>query len=114
MQDIKTKRCSGCKCEKQLTNEFFYKNKLIVDGHSNYCIGCTKENSRKYFVRKKEKEQKLKIDDNNQLRFKLLNSLNEDPNNADNLMKILMLEKMGKSMLEEIEALKLNFVKNEN
>ena len=114
MQDIKTKRCSGCKEMKPLTNEFFYKNKLIIDGHSNYCINCTKENSRKYFIRKKEKEQKQKTEDTTQLRFKLLNSLNDEPNNADNLMKILMLEKMGKSMLEEIEALKLNFVKNEN
>ena len=49
------KRCSGCKTTKTLEN--FYKNKLVLDGHSNYCIDCTRENSRKYFQRKKEKQQ---------------------------------------------------------
>ncbi len=33
---------------------------------------------------------------------------------ADNLMKILMIEKMCKSVLEEVENLKRSFVKTES
>ena len=43
------KKCSGCKTTKTIDN--FYKNKLVLDGHSNYCIECTRENSKKYFQR---------------------------------------------------------------
>ena len=46
-EEKKEKRCSGCKTPKTIDN--FYKNKLVLDGHSNYCIDCTRENSKRYF-----------------------------------------------------------------
>lgn len=101
------KKCSGCKETLSINN--FYKNKLVVDGHSNYCINCTRENSKKYFVRKKEKLSKLEND--NLMKIALLSST--DSNNADNLMKIMMIEKMCKTILEELEHLKRDFVKSE-
>jgi hypothetical protein len=102
-----SKRCSGCK--KTLSIDNFYKNKLVIDGHSNYCINCTRENSKKYFVRKKEKLSKLEND--NLMKIALLS--NTDSNNADNLMKIMMIEKMCKTILDELEHLKRDFVKTE-
>jgi hypothetical protein len=102
-----SKRCSGCK--KTLSIDNFYKNKLVIDGHSNYCINCTRENSKKYFVRKKEKLSKLEND--NLMKIALLS--NTDSNNADNLMKIMMIEKMCKTILVELEHLKRDFVKTE-
>ena len=54
------KRCSGCKTPKTLDN--FYKNKLVLDGHSNYCIECTRQNSKRYFQRKKERMAKDESD----------------------------------------------------
>lgn len=109
-----TKKCSGCKCDKQLDNDHFYKNKRMVDGYSNYCIECTRENSKNYFLRKKEK--KSKIDNENLLKFTLLNQINgnsTDQNNTESLVKLLMIEKMGKSMLDEIESLKKSLIKVE-
>lgn len=87
----KQKRCSGCKESKSL--EQFYKNKLVLDGHSNYCVDCTRENSKKYFQRKKEKIAKSESE--NLMKMVLLNNYNNDIDNtnADNLMKILMIEK---------------------
>lgn len=102
-----SKRCSGCK--KTLSVDNFYKNKLVIDGHSNYCIDCTRENSKKYFVRKKEKLSKLEND--NLMKIALLS--NTDSNNADNLMKIMMIEKMCKTILDELDHLKRDFVKTE-
>lgn len=102
-----SKKCSGCK--KTLSIDNFYKNKLVIDGHSNYCIDCTRENSKKYFVRKKEKLSKLEND--NLMKIALLS--NTDSNNADNLMKIMMIEKMCKTILDELEHLKRDFVKTE-
>jgi len=45
----------------------------------------------------------------------LLNNYNSDSDNrnADNLMKILMIEKMCKSILDELSNLKENFIKSE-
>lgn len=108
----KTKRCSGCKDVKSMNQ--FYKNKLVLDGHSNYCIGCTKQNAKKYFQRKKERA--TKIENENLMKMVLLsNYTNEmDTQNADNLMKILMIEKMCKSVLNELEDLKKSFTKTEN
>jgi hypothetical protein len=105
------KKCSGCK--EVLPIENFYKNKLVIDGHSNYCIGCTRKNSKKYFVRKKEKLSKLEND--NLMKMMLLNNYNSDSDNrnADNLMKILMIEKMCKSILDELSNLKETFIKSE-
>jgi len=84
------KRCSGCKTPKTIDN--FYKNKLVLDGHSNYCIDCTRENSRKYFQRKKEKQSKSE---------------------TDSLMKVLMIERLLKSVTEELSTLKKNLTNSD-
>lgn len=108
----KTKKCSGCK--QHLSLESFYKNKLVLDGHSNYCIDCTRHNSKKYFQRKKEKM--AKVENDNFMKMVLLsNYSNEvDHNNTDKLMKILMIEKMCKSILDELSNLKREYVKSES
>ena len=108
----KQKKCTGCKGEFPLSN--FYKNKLIHDGHSNYCVDCTKVNSKKYFQRKKERT--FKVENENLLKMVILNNYQQENNSpqADNLMKILMIEKMCKSVLEEVENLKRSFVKTES
>jgi hypothetical protein len=108
----KTKKCSGCKEVKQIGQ--FYKNKLVLDGHSNYCIGCTKQNAKKYFQRKKERVAKMEND--NLMKMVLLSnySTDVDTGNADNLMKILMIEKMCKSILTELDELKKTYTKTEN
>ena len=108
----KHKKCTGCKGEFPLSN--FYKNKLIHDGHSNYCVDCTKVNSKKYFQRKKERT--YKVENENLLKMVILNNYQQENNSpqADNLMKILMIEKMCKSVLEEVENLKRSFVKTES
>jgi hypothetical protein len=105
---MEQKKCSGCKAIKPIEN--FYKNKVVLDGHSNYCIDCTRENSRKYFQRKKEKQQKLESE--NLMKTILLGSV--DSSNADGLMKILMIEKMLKSVNEELDHLKKTYVKTDN
>jgi hypothetical protein len=112
MQDQKKKKCSGCKNEKTLDN--FYKNKLVLDGHSNYCVECTKKNSKKYFQRKKEKVAKEESD--NLMKKVLLSNYTNDVENmnADNLMKILLIEKMCNSILDELQNLKKTYVKTEN
>jgi len=109
-EEKKKKRCSGCKTPKTLDN--FYKNKLILDGHSNYCVDCTRENSKKYFQRKKQRI--IKIENDNLVKMAFMNGDNEVSPNADNLMKILMVEKMLKSVFDELENLKQNLVKSEN
>jgi hypothetical protein len=108
----KTKKCSGCKEEKELVN--FYKNKLVLDGHSNYCVSCTKENSKKYFQRKKDKTKKIESD--NLMKMVLLQNYSSDVDNsnADGLMKVLMIEKLCKSILDELVSLKKSFIKSEN
>jgi len=108
----KTKKCSGCKEDKELIN--FYKNKLVLDGHSNYCIPCTKGNSKKYFQRKKEKTKKIEND--NMMKMVLLQNYSSemDNSNADGLMKVLMIENLCKSILDELVTLKQSFVKSEN
>jgi hypothetical protein len=85
----KSKKCSGCKQEKSLTN--FYKNRLVLDGHSNYCVDCTRENSKRYFQRKKEKIAKSEND--NLIKMVMLNNYTSetDSQNAENLMKILII-----------------------
>lgn len=108
----KTKRCSGCKEPKSI--EQFYKNKLVLDGHSNYCVDCTKQNAKKYFQRKKERV--AKIENDNLMKMVLLSNYTTelDTGNADNLMKILMIEKMCKSILNELDELKKSYTKQEN
>ena len=51
------KKCTGCKTTKTIDN--FYKNKLTTDGHSIYCVDCTKINSKKYFEKKKLRVNKI-------------------------------------------------------
>jgi hypothetical protein len=106
------KRCSGCKTLKPLTQ--FYKNKLVLDGHSNYCTSCTKENSKRYFQRKKEKMSKIENDNLLKMAFLSSETIKDGSTNADNLMKILMIEKMIKSISDELGELKSNFVRTEN
>ena len=112
MQETMKKKCSGCKNEKTLDN--FYKNKLVLDGHSNYCISCTKQNSKKYFQRKKDKV--AKIESENLMKMVLLSNYSSDVDNGDTdkLMKILLIEKMCNSILEELSNLKKEFVKTES
>lgn len=106
------KKCSGCKEDKGLG--LFYKNKLVLDGHSNYCIPCTKENSKKYFQRRKEKFKKVESD--NLLKMVLLQNYSSDvdSSNADGLMKVLMIEKLCKTMLDELGTLRGTFIKSES
>jgi hypothetical protein len=106
------KRCSGCKTLKPLTQ--FYKNKLVLDGHSNYCTTCTKENSKRYFQRKKEKMTKIENDNLLKMAFLSSETIKDGSTNADNLMNILMIEKMIKSISDELGDLKSNFVRTEN
>lgn len=108
----KTKKCSGCKEVKPIQK--FYKNKLVLDGHSNYCVSCSKQNAKKYFQRKKEKV--AKIENDNLMKMVLLSNYTSDTDtiNADNLMKILMIEKMCKSILNELGELKKTYTKTEN
>jgi hypothetical protein len=106
------KRCSGCKTPKPLTQ--FYKNKLVIDGHSNYCTGCTKENSKRYFQRKKERINKIENDNLVKMAFLSSETIKDGSKNADNLMKILMIEKMIKSISDELGDLKTNFIRTEN
>jgi hypothetical protein len=108
----KSKRCSGCKEVKPI--EQFYKNKLVLDGHSNYCVGCTKQNAKRYFQRKKDRVAKMESD--NLMKMVLLSNYTTetDTGNADNLMKILMIEKMCKTILNELEELKKSYTKTEN
>jgi hypothetical protein len=102
----KTKKCSGCKQELTLSN--FYRNKLISDGHSNYCVSCTKENSQKYF--RKRKEKLIKEENDNLLKMVLLSDVtSNNPENVDNLLRVITIEKMAKKILEEIDILKKNF-----
>ena len=103
------KRCSGCKTPKTLDN--FYKNKLVLDGHSNYCIDCTRENSKKYFQRKKLKISKIENDTLLKMAFLNSDTIGNVSVNAENLMKIMMIEKMIGSITTELGNLKNNVIK---
>lgn len=106
------KRCSGCKTPKPLDN--FYKNKLVLDGHSNYCIDCTRENSKKYFQRKKLKISKIENDTLLKMAFLNSDTVGNVSVNAESLMKIMMIEKMIGSIITELSNLKNNVIKSEN
>ena len=106
------KRCSGCKTPKTFDN--FYKNKLVLDGHSNYCIDCTRENSKKYFQRKKLKISKIENDTLLKMAFLNSDTVGNVSVNAENLMKIMMIEKMISSITTELSNLKNNVIKSEN
>ncbi len=105
------KKCSGCKEEKNLNT--FYKNKRTDDGHSIYCVLCTKENSRKYHQRKKNKLQKVHNDD--VVKNMVINNLiseNSNPN-AEVLMKLIMTERLLENALSELRSLKLSISTNQ-
>ena len=112
IEEKNEKKCSGCKTLKPLGQ--FYKNKLVLDGHSNYCTTCTKENSKRYFQRKKEKIAKTENDNLVKMAFLSSDTIKDGTTNADNLMKILMIERMMKSISDELGELKTNFIKTEN
>ena len=103
-----TKKCSGCKEQKPL-NEF-YKNKLMDDGHSIYCVPCTKENSKKYHQRKKVRlshEGNEKIVQ--QMIVQNLMSDSEQPN-VEKLMKLILIERSLTDILNEVKTLKMEYV----
>ena len=55
-----------------------------------------------------------KNENNNLLNAVIMSNINTSENqNAENLMKILMIEKMLKSVSEELEVLKNNYIKSE-
>ena len=56
-----------------------------------------------------------KIENDNLVKMAFLSSdtIKDGSTNADNLMKILMIEKMCKSILDELETLKKNYVKSD-
>ncbi len=112
MEEKTVKKCSGCKENKSIDN--FYKNRLVLDGHSNYCIDCTRENSRRYFQRKKEKQSKVETENMIKQAFFGNQTSNINTTDTESLMKVLMIEKMLRSAMTEIESLKKNFFKMED
>ena len=100
------KKCSGCQDEKSLKE--FYKNKRMNDGHSIYCVSCTKENSKKYHQRKKNR---IKTTHNEEIvkNMVLNNLISENANpNAEIIMKLMIIERTLRSALDEIEGIKLS------
>jgi len=110
-EEKREKKCSGCKTPKTLDN--FYKNKLVLDGHSNYCIDCTRENSKRYFQRKKIKQSKVETD--NLIKLALFGGQTNDVSttNANTLMEILMIEELLKSLTDRVSTLKKNMTNSE-
>jgi len=104
------KRCTGCKNVKGLDS--FYKNKLTTDGHSIYCVDCTKVNSKRYFEKKKLRENKLQNE--NIIKDVLLSNFGGvDGTQINSLMKVVVIEKMVHNILEELNQLKKSYLKNE-
>ena len=103
MEEVK--RCSGCKTEKPV-NEF-YKNKLMDDGHSIYCIPCTKVNSKKYHQRKKVKQNQVGTE--RIMQQMIVNNLMSefDHPNVDKLMKLILIEKSLKDLISQVHELKM-------
>jgi hypothetical protein len=103
-----TKKC--IKCKEILPINSFYKNKLILDGHSNYCVDCTKVSSKKYWERKKEKIQNMESD--NLMKLVLLTNIDSsiESSKMDSVMKIMMIEKMCRGILQELDNLKKSII----
>jgi len=100
------KKCSGCQEDKNLGQ--FYKNKRMNDGHSIYCVSCTKENSKKYHQRKKNR---LKTDQSEEIIKNMVinNLISENTNpNAEVLMRVIMTERLLKNALEELQNIKIS------
>jgi len=104
-----TKNCSGCKTSKELDN--FYKNKLTADGHSNYCIECTKENSKKYFQRKKERL--LRNETDNFIKISMLsnNTQSNLSEETENLIRLMKIENLLKTATYELNVFKNHYEK---
>ena len=112
MSELNRKNCSGCKKSKDLNN--FYKNKLSADGHSNYCTECTKENSKKYFQKKKERLLKNETDE--LLKLSALSKISQ-PNiseNTENLIRLMKIENLLKTATYELNVFKNNFEKTKD
>lgn len=104
MEEIK--KCSGCQGEKTLDQ--FYKNKRMNDGYSIYCVSCTKENSKKYHQRKKNR---LKNDHSEEIVKNMVinNLISENSNpNAEILMKVIMTERLLQNALSELQNIKVS------
>jgi hypothetical protein len=106
------KKCT--KCKEELPIGKFYKNKLTQDGHSIYCVDCTKVNSKKYFEKKKVKTSK--VENENLMKSVLLNKFNGKLNEEEinQLMRIMLIEKMVNTIVEELVPLKQHYVKSNN
>jgi hypothetical protein len=100
------KKCSGCQQDKSITE--FYKNKRMHDGHSIYCVSCTRENSQKYHQRKKNK---MRINQSEEIvKNMMINNLVSDHMNpnAEVIMKLIMTEKLLQNVIEEIQSIKVS------
>lgn len=108
---MELKKCT--KCKQDLPLERFYKNKLTKDGHSIYCVDCTKINSKKYFSKKKIKT--AKVENDNLMKMALLNKFNGKltEEEVNQLMRIMLIEKMVSNINDEILQLKQQYVKTE-
>lgn len=108
---MELKKCT--KCKQDLPLERFYKNKLTKDGHSIYCVDCTKINSKKYFNKKKIKT--AKVENDNLMKMALLNKFNGKltEEEVNQLMRIMLIEKMVSNINDEILQLKQQYVKTE-
>lgn len=108
---MELKKCTKCKQDLPLGR--FYKNKLTKDGHSIYCVDCTKINSKKYFNKKKIKT--AKVENDNLMKMALLNKFNGKltEEEVNQLMRIMLIEKMVSNINDEILQLKQQYVKTE-
>ena len=110
-EEKKEKRCCGCKTPKPLDN--FYKHKKQFDGHSPYCIECTRENSKRYFQRKKEKQSKNETD--GLIKLALFGGQTNDTNytNVNAVMEILMIKELAKSLMDKVSSLEKTLINSE-
>lgn len=112
MSEKITKNCIGCKTPKEFSS--FHKNKSTIDGYSQYCKSCTKENAKRYFQRKKE--NKLKKQAENYINLSLLsNSL--DPNlteETENLLRLMKIENLLNNLKYELNVFKNQYEKTKN
>ncbi len=108
---MESKKCTKCKLE--LSLERFYKNKLTKDGHSIYCVDCTKINSKKYFAKKKVRT--AKVENDNLMKIALLNKFNGklSEEEVNQLMRIMLIEKMVSNINDELTQLKQQYVRSE-
>jgi len=111
LNNMELKKCT--KCKQDLPSDKFYKNKLTKDGHSIYCVDCTKINSKKYFEKKKVKT--AKVENDNLMKMALLSKFNGKltEEEVNQLMRIMLIEKMVSNINEELSQLKQQYVRTE-